>query len=49
VPAELANRPKALPDANIIRHAGRTLALAEVAPPWDVTEQLETVGTGPYT
>jgi carotenoid cleavage dioxygenase len=49
VPAELARRPKALPDINIIRHAGRTLALAEVAPPWELSEQLETVGTGPYT
>jgi len=49
VPDELANRPKALPDINIIRHAGRTLALAEVAPPWELSEQLETVGTRPYT
>ena len=49
VPTELANRPKALPDINIIRHAGRTLALAEVAPPWELSEQLETVGTEPYT
>jgi carotenoid cleavage dioxygenase len=49
VPAELADLPKALPDINIIRHAGRTLALAEVLPPWELTEHLETVGTGPYT
>ncbi len=49
VPAELAKRIKPLPDINIIRHAGRTLALAEVLPPWELTEQLERVGTGPYT
>jgi carotenoid cleavage dioxygenase-like enzyme len=49
VPAQLAGRPKPLPDINIVRHAGRTLALAEVAPPWELTAELETVGTSACT
>jgi len=32
-------------NTSIIRHAGRTLALAETALPWEVTEELETVGS----
>jgi len=46
VPAALANQYKPLPDINIVRHAGRYLALAEVDPPVEVTAELDTVG--PY-
>ncbi len=45
VPAELADQYKPLPDINIVRHAGRYLALAEVDPPVEVTPELGTVGT----
>ncbi len=46
VPAALADQYKPLPDINIVRHAGRYLALAEVDPPVEVTADLDTVG--PY-
>lgn len=31
-------------NTNVIRHAGRTLCLAETTSPWEVDDQLETVG-----
>lgn len=31
-------------NTNVIRHAGRTLAVAETTAPWEVTDDLETVG-----
>lgn len=41
---ELAGREKDLPDINIISHGGRLLALAEGAPPFEMTPELDTVG-----
>jgi carotenoid cleavage dioxygenase-like enzyme len=35
------------PNTNVIRHAGRLLALVETRPPVEVTDELETIG--PYT
>ncbi|MFN2375902.1 MAG: carotenoid oxygenase family protein, partial [Candidatus Binatia bacterium] len=32
-------------NTNVIRHAGRILALAETSKPWEVTDELETVGS----
>lgn len=40
----LANTFKDLPDINVVRHAGRLLALAEAACPFRLTDDLETVG-----
>lgn len=40
--AATSRLPKAM--TNVVRHAGRILALAEGAFPYEVTEQLETVG-----
>lgn len=45
VPAHLADDFKPLPDVNVVRHAGRYLALAEVDPPVELTPDLDTVGT----
>ncbi|MFF7716293.1 carotenoid oxygenase family protein [Streptomyces sp. NPDC007988] len=41
---ELANTFKDLPDINVVRHAGRILALAESACPFRMTPGLDTVG-----
>ena len=41
---ELAGKDKDLPDVHIVRHAGRYLALAESAPPFELTDELATVG-----
>jgi carotenoid cleavage dioxygenase-like enzyme len=41
---ELAGQPKALPDINVVRHAGRLLALAESDCPYCLSSSLETVG-----
>ncbi|MFD7859779.1 carotenoid oxygenase family protein [Streptomyces microflavus] len=41
---ELADDFKDMPDINVVRHAGRTLALAEAACPFRVDAGLETVG-----
>ncbi|MEU7057997.1 carotenoid oxygenase family protein [Streptomyces sp. NPDC046197] len=41
---ELAHTFKNLPDINVIRHAGRLMALAESDCPFRVTAELETVG-----
>lgn len=49
VPAELADDYKPLPDINIVRHGGHWLALGEVDPPWEVTEDLDPVRTTPFT
>jgi carotenoid cleavage dioxygenase len=44
VGAGLAGTRKDLPDINIVRHAGRTLALAESAPPFALSPELATLG-----
>jgi carotenoid cleavage dioxygenase len=44
VGVELAGRYKDLPDVNVIRHAGRLLALAESARPFLLRDDLATVG-----
>jgi carotenoid cleavage dioxygenase len=49
VPAPYANDFKPSPFINIVHHGGRWLALSEVDPPWEVTAELEVVGTGPFT
>ena len=49
VPAQFANDFKPAPFINIVHHAGRWLAMSEVDPPWEVTADLEVVGTGPFT
>jgi carotenoid cleavage dioxygenase len=49
VPAEYAGDYKPAPFINIVHHGGRWLALAEVDPPWEVTADLEVVGTTPFT
>jgi carotenoid cleavage dioxygenase-like enzyme len=49
VPAEYANGWKPTPFINIVHHGGRWLALSEVDPPWEVTAQLDVVGTTPFT
>jgi carotenoid cleavage dioxygenase-like enzyme len=36
------------PFINVVRHAGRTFALAETLPPYELTADLETVGTFDY-
>ncbi|WP_409474563.1 carotenoid oxygenase family protein [Streptomyces sp. HC307] len=41
---ELAHTFKDLPDINVVRHAGRLLALAESACPFRMTPELDTVG-----
>ncbi|HLU56591.1 MAG TPA: carotenoid oxygenase family protein [Pseudonocardia sp.] len=41
---ELAGRPKALPDINVVRHGGRLLALAESDCPYCLSPSLETLG-----
>ncbi len=41
---ELATCYKDLPDINVVRHAGRLLALAESARPFEMTDVLDTVG-----
>jgi carotenoid cleavage dioxygenase len=40
----LAGQYKDLPDVNVMRHAGRLLALAESARPFELTDALDTVG-----
>jgi carotenoid cleavage dioxygenase len=49
VPAEYANGFKPSAFINIIHHGGRWLALSEVDPPWEVTAELDVVGTSPFT
>ena len=49
VPAAYANDFKPQPFINIVHHGGRWLALSEVDPPWEVTADLEVVGTTPFT
>ena len=49
VPAELANNFKPSPFINVVHHGGRWLALSEVDPPWEITEDLGTVGHEPFT
>jgi carotenoid cleavage dioxygenase len=44
VPAELADGYKALPNINVVEHAGRILALSEGDAPYEVTPDLATVG-----
>ncbi|AEA26478.1 9-cis-epoxycarotenoid dioxygenase [Pseudonocardia dioxanivorans CB1190] len=44
VGAGLAGTRKDLPDINVVRHAGRTLALAEAAPPFALSPELATLG-----
>jgi carotenoid cleavage dioxygenase len=44
VGAALAGRPKELPDVNVIRHAGRLLALAEGDCPYQLDADLATLG-----
>ena len=41
---ELAATYKDLPDVNVVSHAGRLLALAESARPFEMTDMLDTVG-----
>jgi carotenoid cleavage dioxygenase len=41
---ELAHTFRDLPDVNVVRHAGRLLALAESACPFRMTPELETIG-----
>lgn len=41
---ELAYRPKDLPSINVVRHAGKLIALAEQSRSFQITEQLETLG-----
>ncbi|MET8696735.1 carotenoid oxygenase family protein [Streptomyces bauhiniae] len=41
---ELAHTFRDLPDINVVRHAGRLLALAEAGCPFRITPELETVG-----
>ncbi|MFF1659451.1 carotenoid oxygenase family protein [Streptomyces sp. NPDC058255] len=41
---DLAHTFKDLPDINVVRHAGRLLALAEAACPFRMSPELETVG-----
>lgn len=45
VPAALANGYKALPNINVVRHAGQLLALAEGDAPYVMTDDLATGGT----
>ncbi|MEU8776912.1 carotenoid oxygenase family protein [Streptomyces sp. NPDC048606] len=44
VPADLAGTFKDLPDINVVRHAGRLLALAEAACPFRLSPELDTLG-----
>lgn len=44
VPAPLVGTFRDLPDINVVRHAGRLLALAESACPFRMTPDLETIG-----
>lgn len=44
VAPELAGQYKDLPDVNVMHHAGRLLALAESARPFELTEALDTIG-----
>ncbi|WP_405758615.1 carotenoid oxygenase family protein [Streptomyces sp. NBC_00073] len=44
VPADLAGTFKDLPDINVVRHAGRLLALAESGCPFRMSPQLATLG-----
>lgn len=49
VPERYANDFKPAPSINIVHHGGHWLALAEVDPPWEVTADLDVVGTAPFT
>ena len=49
VPEQYANQFKPSPFINIVHHGGRWLALSEVDPPWEVTGDLDVVGTAPFT
>ncbi len=44
VSPELAGTRKDLPDINVVRHAGRTLALAESGTPFVLSDDLATIG-----
>ncbi|MFD9575047.1 carotenoid oxygenase family protein [Streptomyces sp. NPDC059982] len=44
VPADLADTFKDLPDINVVRHAGRLLALAESGCPFRLSPDLDTLG-----
>lgn len=44
VPADLAGTFRDMPDVNVVRHAGRLLALAESAPPFRMAPDLGTEG-----
>jgi carotenoid cleavage dioxygenase len=49
VPAAYANTFKPSPFINVVHHGDRWLALSEVDPPWEITEDLGTVGDAPFT
>jgi carotenoid cleavage dioxygenase len=44
---EVPGKYKDLPDINVVRHAGRLLALAEGSPPFELADDLATIG--PWT